>query len=844
MSFNATRLTCFALISSFEGDCRELVSELDSDAKWPGAVTDAATARLKRARSKAAPTRELLVEYLDFADSYQILLANKQHLDASALTSLSDVSPYLGKLTAVRNRVAHSRPMEIDDLATVHDIARNLSHSNPAGWPTLQTTLDHLENDPAFVLGLTVQLPSDPLDTPLHNLPVPDFDETGFFGRSKELRAIKRALLGPWPVVSILGDGGIGKTAIAVKAAYELLDDKSANFDAVVWVSAKATTLTSGEIKNIGGAIQDSLGMFEAAAAGLGADLDANDVATEVLSYLGAFRILLILDNLETVTDQRLRNFLLDLPNGSKVLVTSRIGLGIENPIKLEPLSTEESRGLLRSLSSIRNVQEIKSLDERNLDRLVSKLKGHPLYIKWLVAGVQTGRRPFELINDNSLLLDFCMSNVYDKLGEGARRVLQSMQVVRGPRGQGELAYLNDMTAQQIQASLLELMTTNFVSMRHSGDESLDGSYETGDFASQYLARHQPVSAKFRSTVSARAQSLTELGQQLRSHGRSDRFDSASIDIRGPHDVPAARLLFDAQKRASDGRFDDAVNLCHEAQTLSPTYYEAWRIEAFVQDQRQDRFATISAFERAYELAEESPIAGYHFGVYLTEVVGDHERALAVLQKAARDEPATPPIIMQISRTHFYREAYLESVDSCRALASLQQNASSHAENVELALRAAVFGVERALWDGELAHSADLLESSLQVLSETRIEYVRAGLCDWILRLAHLASTIAAESEGDPFIASKVAAFAPAFRDKVRVIEPELLDRRTGLVVRFDSEKMYAFVQSGGLDFFFHRNELVYRSHWQYVDSNVLVGFEPDDTNAKGPRAHRVRLLV
>ncbi|CAM5328033.1 hypothetical protein SRIMM317S_01582 [Streptomyces rimosus subsp. rimosus] len=51
---------------------------------------------------------------------------------------------------------------------------------------------------------------------------------------------------------------------------------------------------------------------------------------------------------------------------------------------------------------------------------MVGAVKG-PLYIRWFVAGVQAGKRPEELFNGNELLLDFCMSNVYQYLNE--RRV-------------------------------------------------------------------------------------------------------------------------------------------------------------------------------------------------------------------------------------------------------------------------------------------------------------------------------------------------------------------------------------------------------------------------------------
>ena len=103
---------------------------------------------------------------------------------------------------------------------------------------------------------------------------------------------------------------------MALKVAYELLDDAQEQFDAIVWVSAKTTTITGHEFRRINNAIEDSLGPSKRAAAELGANPTIEDPIREVHEYLENFRVLLILDNLETVLDARLREFLLELPPG------------------------------------------------------------------------------------------------------------------------------------------------------------------------------------------------------------------------------------------------------------------------------------------------------------------------------------------------------------------------------------------------------------------------------------------------------------------------------------------------------------------------------------------------
>lgn len=427
MSFSTQRLTCFALISAMEADMRIAMQVAAGDVPPESALPAdrVAGAQDRRAKAKLRPARTLrgVLDYLDFGHIYEALRAARTNLPPDTDNALDAIRQHVSKLIEIRNRVAHTRPMELDDTSILLDVAATILGKDPTHWLELDSTVQHLKADPSYVLGLTISLPKDDPRGPEHNLPIPDFDETGFLGRKKELLTIKRRILGAYPVVSILGDGGVGKTAIALKAAYDILTDPSCPFEAIVWVTAKSTILTPHEIQRVSGAIESSLGLFAAATRELGSEPD--DPVEELYAYLGTFKILLILDNLETVLDAALRNFLVELPVGSKVLLTSRIAVGVENPVPLEPLTHDESKALLKTLGRSRNVQFIERLDQATTDRYVERMAGHPAYIKWFVSGIQAGSRPEDLINNNGLLLEFCMSNVYKHLVSAARRALE-----------------------------------------------------------------------------------------------------------------------------------------------------------------------------------------------------------------------------------------------------------------------------------------------------------------------------------------------------------------------------------------------------------------------------------
>jgi len=79
----------------------------------------------------------------------------------------------------------------------------------------------HLNDDPSWEPIVALR-ESDALT--LNNLPLPEYDETGLVGRSKEVadvfQLIKR---GRESVITITGEGGIGKTALALEVAYNLV---------------------------------------------------------------------------------------------------------------------------------------------------------------------------------------------------------------------------------------------------------------------------------------------------------------------------------------------------------------------------------------------------------------------------------------------------------------------------------------------------------------------------------------------------------------------------------------------------------------------------------------------
>jgi hypothetical protein len=103
--------------------------------------------------------------------------------------------------------------------------------------------------------------------------------------------------------------------------------------------------------------------------------------------------ILIIIDNLETVTDERIINFIIDAPEKAKFLITSRKGLGqVERRYELKQLKEKEAVYLFRQLSKDKQIYSLVKLEDNVIKKYVNKVSNYPLAIKWVIGQVARGK--------------------------------------------------------------------------------------------------------------------------------------------------------------------------------------------------------------------------------------------------------------------------------------------------------------------------------------------------------------------------------------------------------------------------------------------------------------------
>lgn len=751
MAYSLSRMTVYALLSGLEEDLRiaiksRLGAEDYNDEKFDSQLISRSKLRLEKeiGASYEEPTLDNLVDYFDLGDTYQIINSNQASFDTDFSQAIKTRTKQFEKIIPIRNRVMHIRPLNFDDLPLVSDFCSELMNNSFYSWDNLEDTFRRLNDDPSFVLDLKIPVIDSDKDRIPHNLPLPDFDETGLIGRDILVKQVKKLCLGGFPVISIVGEGGVGKSALALKVAYELLEEEANPFDAVVWVTSKTTQITVNEIRDIKGAITSSIGVLQEISSQL-SGVDSSDPLAEIIEYLGTFKIALFIDNLETIMDQNIHKFVSSLPDGSKLIITSRIGLGAyEYPIKLGGIEESYAAKLIRTLGQLRNVKSIATQDEVTLRRYANRMYLNPGYIKWFVSAIQTGVSAEAVLQNSSLFLEFCMSNVYQFLSQDTRDLTTTMQCAPGWKDIAELSYLSGFEAIRIQKALQELMTTNMLaeSSKPTGG-SVKTTYQLAELARAYLNKHHRPSNAFQQKVKGNRNKLNSV-VEMRSATNGNRYSPLNIKVRSKADRVIVKMLHDAMKHLRVAANEPAYEILEEAKRLAPDYFEVPRVLAYFHQKNGNYPEARESHELAIALAPNTAQLHYWFGKFILHEEESVDDAVDQFEIARKLDVSSPEIAISLSRGYMFQHKFsdvrtlIDELSEKLELLDDSLRKTYYDTRVQLNYREADFACQAGDITGSIAAIRKMREEFDHLPSEHKDTYMRSKLGKAVITVQRL----------------------------------------------------------------------------------------------------------
>lgn len=326
---------------------------------------------------------------------------------------------------------------------------------------------------PASDRPLQLDAPAKP--RVFHNLPQPDYGR--FIGREAEFQRVLR-ILRPYPhsqhaLVTIDGIGGIGKSALALEIAHSYLRNfermpADERFEAIIWTSAKQTVLTASGIVSRRQALRTLDDIYTTIAVALQREditrAKPEEQAQIVIQALTRQRTLLIVDNLETVDDEAVMEFLRELPAPTKAIVTTRHRLDVAYPVRLAGLPWEDARKLIAEECQKKNV----SLSDGEMRRLYDRTGGVPLAVVWSIAqmgmgyGVETVLA--RLGQPSSDIARFCFEGAALRLqGQPAHQLLMALSIFVPDGSREALSAITELSLLDRDDGLAELEKLSLV---------------------------------------------------------------------------------------------------------------------------------------------------------------------------------------------------------------------------------------------------------------------------------------------------------------------------------------------------------------------------------------------
>ncbi|GAB6141738.1 hypothetical protein JCM14076_24670 [Methylosoma difficile] len=325
-----------------------------------------------------------------------------------------------------------------------------------------------------------------------------------FFGRTEELGKIAAYLQADfrgWGVV-LDGPGGIGKTALAVEAAYRAPAEQ---YPHKLFVTAKNRRLTAdGESRLHSHDFEDYHVLLTAIGLALGCDdiqrLPQAQHATVVRHELAKRRLLLVLDNLETLAkdERRCVYDLLDkLPTTCRAIVTSRRrDETAAHSLRLDKLDFPASQQLLVDLGQ--RLPPVANLTTAEQQRLYAETGGNPLLLTWTAGqlGRAQGRcrtvdaavtRLQQAHEHNNDPLEFVFGDLLDTFTEDETAVLAALAYFPEPAPLDWLLPLAGISRTAAETALDDLRNRALLLEDEANDRWLLPA-----LAGQFLRCHRP----------------------------------------------------------------------------------------------------------------------------------------------------------------------------------------------------------------------------------------------------------------------------------------------------------------------------------------------------------------
>lgn len=569
---------------------------------------------------------DTLMENIDFIHLKEILLYKDNYSDVMNKEKVSKeiFEELMQSLYYLRIKIAHIRSYFTNsDLANLIEEVKKVNHGMLEPDDDLDKFIQRLLDEPQELIS---KVPIDFFEDEyssniINNLPIADYEyEGGFVGRADdEDKIIKMLKSNNHRVITIAGAGGVGKSALTLKIVNDIIRDKVIEYDFIVWVSAKENKLSylgiedlEPTLKNYDELLDTILDVVGFDSDSYGADTDKKESDINDLFDV-CNRVLLIIDNLETITDERIINFILDSHPNVNFLITSRRGLGqVERRYDLKELREKDAIHLFRIICKEKGLNELQIAEESLIRSYVKKVYCYPLAIKWVLGQAAVGKNIMSIVDgineQSSDISKFCFEQVFSELSPEAKSVLYTLCLDNEAVPKGVLKYISNLDDICFEDCIHDLLIVSLILPEQRVNKQngeINSYYSLLPLTRGYVKVELEKNKDVKSLLQDRMVTVETTLEEAERAKVQYRFSLSNFGATTEEEKIASMLAQTAYQKYQAGSYLDAVETFRKAVDIAPRFASIYRNWAIIESMESHWAEADVLMEKASKLNED-----------------------------------------------------------------------------------------------------------------------------------------------------------------------------------------------------------------------------------------------
>jgi tetratricopeptide (TPR) repeat protein len=421
-------------------------------------------------------------------------------------------------------------------------------------------------------------------------------------------------------------------------------------FDAIVWLSAKEDQLTYTGIEELEPSLKNYENLLKTILEVMGygsiEDHSLEECEKDVETIFEIHdKILLIIDNFETVKDTRIVDFILDSPKNCNILVTSRRGIGqVERRYELQQLREQEAIFLFRQIAKDKGLIDLAKLSTEIIKNYVNKVSCYPLAIKWVIGKASLGHNIRELTDEitssTSDISLFCFDHIFNSLTEKSRLVLFTLSTFEETPSSGIVKYISDLSAEAFSDSIYELILVSLIIPEQFSDANgeIETKFSLLPLTKGYVRKQLDNDTITKRNIDERYRSVQVTVEEANRAKKKYRFSLQNLGATTEEEKVASMLVQTAFQKYQSGRYGDAVHDYERASEIAPNFSSIYRNWAVMESNESHNALANKLMEKAAKLSPEDPQIWLTWG-NMSRRIDRIEDALKYYQKAMKLTP-------------------------------------------------------------------------------------------------------------------------------------------------------------------------------------------------------------